>query len=293
MNERILITGGSGIIGGRLSALINSPILLKPSHMEMDLTSRACVRKYIYKTMPSVIIHAGAYINLFKTEKERGNTSGIAWKTNVEGTKYIVEAAKEVNAFVVYISTGSVFAGAAENPGPFTEINQPSHDNYLSWYGVTKKAGEALMNNGAIIRLSHPVGGRTDIAQKQDYLEKIIELYRRESLYPLFTDVLFPITYIPDLVLLLQYIMKKRATGAYHPVSRNFTSPVNIMKHLGFTNIQTIHFSEFLSTQKYPLMFSQYYALDGKKTCLDTGIPERTWQEIVTLAFQDTTRSLQ
>lgn len=86
-----------------------------PSHKELDIT-----KKIKYKYKPDLVIHAAAYTNVAKAEKEDRK----CWKVNVLGTYNLVNKYKEVP--FVYISTE--YAG-----------------NPVNFYSYTKLFGEVIV----------------------------------------------------------------------------------------------------------------------------------------------------
>ncbi|MBR3895953.1 MAG: NAD-dependent epimerase/dehydratase family protein [Bacteroidaceae bacterium] len=62
--KKILITGASGFVGGRLSrAMGETHDLLTPTHGEFDITSPDAVQRYISHHRPQAIIHLAAISN--------------------------------------------------------------------------------------------------------------------------------------------------------------------------------------------------------------------------------------
>lgn len=294
MKPKVILTGAGGFLGERIVPFLGDFCnLYTPTRPELNLTNPDQVEAYITANKPDAIIHTAAVVNISEAEKERGDTFGTVWRTNVEGTQALVRAAEQCGAFVIGISTGSVFSGTAQTPGPFVETDSPSEDSVLSWYAVTKKAAEAALINGAIVRVSHPIGGRSNPNQKRDYLEKMLQMLTNQTLYPLFTDVYFPITYIPDFAVLLKKLVRERQRGVFHPVSVDQTSPYTLLEYArellqSKTNsIRKITFAEFMKRTHNTVLHSQYYAVSGKATSAATGYPQRNWQEIVALSLKD------
>jgi dTDP-4-dehydrorhamnose reductase len=308
-SSKILITGATGLVGRFAAGHLGSVQLFTPARHEMDITDSGQVHNYIGKYTPDVIIHSAAFTDNTEAERQRGNKKGMCWKVNVEGTKNIVEAGKRYGAYIIFISTGSVFAGDRDNPGPFTEDDPSSPDKHLSWYGATKKEAEKLVrggpsnvpasfDRGAIIRLSHPVARQEifDIPPQDtieaprphlDYVQHLVRLFDERALYPLFTDQHFPITYLDDVVIVIKQLLATKKTGIFHVVSFDETTPHELAKaaierarHVQPELARTT-FDEFITTQKYPLRFSKYSAITGAKTAQDLHLPVRTWKEIV------------
>src|SRR5690606_12551698 len=96
------------------------------------------VKGFINNLRPDAVIHCGAYTAVDKAEEERE----ICWDVNVEGTKHLVHAVKEVQAKFMYISTDYVFDGRGDPP--FKEDDTP---NPIGYYGLTKYEGEKLVSS--------------------------------------------------------------------------------------------------------------------------------------------------
>ncbi len=318
----VLITGASGLVGNAISStFLRTHKLLTPSHKELDITNNKEVAAYITRNNPTVIIHAAAFTDNNKAEGERGDKKGMCWRVNVEGTKNIVEAADKIGAYVIYISTGSVFAGDDAHPGPFTENDATSPESALSWYAWTKAVAESLIVSGAIIRLSHPVS-KNNVSENLDYIHRIVKLYDEGKLYPLFTDQLFPITYIEDVITAIATIIgrislrsahvlgalrqgsgqascvypeRSRGTAKrvpprdiYHIASRDSVSPYElaryaIQKARGVKNpaLTKTTFDAFVKGVSLPKRYAKYCAIDGSESRKRLKIPARSWREIV------------
>lgn len=145
--EKVLVTGGSGLLGGKLIPLLQDncktfatydkhPIKLKNCEsFYLDVTNRKDTEQLITKLSPDVIIHTAALTNVdyCETNKEE------AWNVNVGGIRNIVDASREVNSKLIYISTDYVFDGGK---GMYTEDDQT---NPIDYYGETKLEGEKIV----------------------------------------------------------------------------------------------------------------------------------------------------
>ena len=295
--HKILVTGTSGLVGKFLAGHLGSMQLFAPPRSQMDITDAGQVDEYIGKYSPHVIIHSAAMTDNTAAERERGDTNGICWKINVEGTRNVVAAGRKYGAYIIYISTGSVFSGTEDVPGPFTEDDPPSPQERLSWYGVTKKEAEKFIE-GAVIRLSHPVARQEifDIPPQDtiegprvhpDYIQHFVKLFDEHTLYPLFTDQRFPITYLDDAVFAIKHLLETQKSGIFHVASYDTVSPYELAKYAIFKarhvdpTLTKTTFDEFIKSQENPLRFSKHSAISGAKTARDLHLPVRTWKEIV------------
>lgn len=264
---KILLTGASGQVGKRLSKLLAPTFdIIAPTHAEFDITKK---NTYIHAVAPDVIIHGAAIAQANIAEPQRGSTSSSAWQINVLGTKNVVNGAKDVGAFVIFLSTASVFT--SNTPRIFTEDDTPSPDKELSWYAVTKKHAEQYMKQGAIIRLSHP----------DPYTLRLLKDYEAGTVTSLFADQKFAVTLLEDVATAITRIIQGKRTGIYHVVSRDSCSPHAIISHLTGKALPKTPFSQFVKTAQYPLRYSQYHIIDGKKTARALDVPSRSWQQVV------------
>lgn len=285
--QKVLLTGGSGLVGSRVAELLQKKyIVAAPGRGELEIIKKDQVFEYVEKFYPDVIIHTAAFTDATKAEKERGSTDRACWQVNVVGTKYLNEAAKRIGAYFIFISTGSVFAGTKDNPGPFTEDNEPPKDpSRLSWYGWTKNRAEQFVD-GAIIRISHPVK-KEGPGVERDYIYNLLNLYQKGSLYALFTDQFFPITWIDDVAKTIDLLITKRSQGVYHVASPDLVSPYELMRYITSKGLGSrpglvpTALSEFLQNAKNPLRFTQFCAIDSRKTQKLLRIRFLSWKAMV------------
>ena len=131
-NVKILITGSLGALGSELKKKF--PNALTPSHNELDITNKEKVIDFFKKNKINIVIHAAAITSVRKCEEEKE----LTWKTNVEGTKNLVDAIMQINSNgkLIYLSTACVFEG---NVGMYRESSIPYPENF---YALTKLLGE-------------------------------------------------------------------------------------------------------------------------------------------------------
>ncbi|WP_306150199.1 MULTISPECIES: dTDP-4-dehydrorhamnose reductase [unclassified Roseibium] len=139
---RILITGGTGQVGGSLGNL-NWPEgteLVLPSRSEFDLSNADQISTYVRDGGFDAIISSGAYTAVDKAEDDLLT----AFKVNGLAPAAFAEAAKELDIPLVHISTDYVFDGA--KTGRYVETDPIDPQGV---YGASKAAGElAIQSSG-------------------------------------------------------------------------------------------------------------------------------------------------
>jgi dTDP-4-dehydrorhamnose reductase len=168
---RILLTGGTGRLGCELKFLL--PEVIAPSRVELDITRPETIEAALRRFAPDVVVHTAAYTDVAGAERERL----ACWRTNVHGTRAVVQAATQRGVFLVHISTDYVFEGTR---GMYMEEDPPGP--VCNYYALSKLAAEEvarLAPRHLIIRTSfrprewpYPVAF-ADVHTSQDYVDVI------------------------------------------------------------------------------------------------------------------------
>ncbi len=241
-------SGLSGLVGSRLVELkrdwnfeafgIADPAYdrLKIASFEnIDITNGEAVDKFLSKSDSEWVLHLAAVTDVDGCESEKDKKEeSLSWKVNVEGTRNIARSCKKYSKKLILISTETIFG---DKKGPFDEIDQP-FDNFeegkISWYGFTKaRAEKAAMDenkNLTIIRISYPF--RANFEGKGDFARNIVDKFKSNSLYPLYSDQFLTPTFIDDLVMGLEKIIEQNGQGVFHIASTDVTTPYEFGKKL-------------------------------------------------------------
>ncbi|WP_181317434.1 dTDP-4-dehydrorhamnose reductase [Photobacterium aquimaris] len=138
---KVLITGSNGQVGSCLVKQLQScPEIefIAVDRNELDITSEQEVIKTVNDFMPTIIINAAAHTAVDKAENE----VELSYAINRDGPKYLAQAAEQVGAAILHISTDYVFAGDKE--GLYSESDTV---NPQGVYGESKLAGEKAVIN--------------------------------------------------------------------------------------------------------------------------------------------------
>ncbi|HCG8156251.1 TPA: dTDP-4-dehydrorhamnose reductase [Vibrio parahaemolyticus] len=133
---RVLVTGCNGQVGYCLTEILSTNenvSLLAVDREELDITNREAVNEAVKAFKPTIIINAAAHTAVDKAEDE----VELSFAINRDGPKYLAEAAKEVDAAILHISTDYVFEGNKVGEYVETDVTNPQ-----GGYGASKLAGE-------------------------------------------------------------------------------------------------------------------------------------------------------
>ena len=180
-----------------------------PSYVQLDITNEQLVKRTIEELKPDVIIHCAAWTAVDAAE-DPANQEKVH-KINAEGTAYIAEAAKAVDAKMVYISTDYVFNGQGERPW------HPDDKNYapLNYYGQTKLEGELAVAENLdkffIVRIAWVFG-----LNGKNFIKTMINVGKTHDTVRVVDDQIGTPTYTKDLARLLVDMVETDKYGYYH-----------------------------------------------------------------------------
>lgn len=177
--------------------------------VQLDITDQSAVATTIERIHPDVIIHCAAWtaVDAAEDEENRKKVDAI----NHLGTKYIAEAAKAIDAKMVYISTDYVFDGQGERPWkPDDKCYAP-----LNVYGQSKLDGElavsSIMSKYFIVRIAWVFG-----LNGKNFIKTMINVGKTYDTVRVVNDQIGTPTYTLDLASLLVDMVETEKYGYYH-----------------------------------------------------------------------------
>ena len=113
---RILLTGGSGMVGSNIKEhkIANDYLLLSPSRKELDLTNRQQIRNYLINNNPSCIIHAAGLVG--GIHANMANPSRFLLENLEIGCNLISEASKLGIKKIINLGSSCMYPRNAPNP---------------------------------------------------------------------------------------------------------------------------------------------------------------------------------
>jgi dTDP-4-dehydrorhamnose reductase len=143
--ERVLVTGGSGLLGSELRKLL--PSAFYPSHQEFDVADFALMSHYAESAKPTLVIHAAAFTSPPKVDEN----PQLAIDVNIVGTANVVKLCRSYGARLVYVSTDYVFDGSKGN---YKETDPVNPVNRYAWSKLGGECAVRLYDNALIVRTS-------------------------------------------------------------------------------------------------------------------------------------------
>jgi dTDP-4-dehydrorhamnose reductase len=272
---RLLITGASGLYGSKLAELAltrqHEVFSVHSQHdavhgipVQLDVTDREKVAGEVAKVKPDVIVHAASMTDVDKCELNKD----LAQKVNVAGTRNVVWAAKQVDSFLLYVSTDYVFDGSK---GCYRETDLPSPINF---YAYTKlKAEEAVRDSGLDWCIARPsvIYGATPASGKVNFALWLIRKLKAKEQTKVFLDQWVSPTLNSSLAEMTLEAAERRLRGIYHMSGRTRASrydfAVQLAKTLGLDDsfLAPFNIRDFSFAAKRP-----------RDSSLDTSKAERT-----------------
>lgn len=240
---KVLVTGSSGQLGYDVVKEGNSRGLemYGTSSRILDITNKQSVFQYITELKPNVIIHCAAFTAVDKAEDDKDS----CYDVNVNGTKYLAEAAKLIGAKFVYISTDYVFDGQGNEP--FTENDIPKPVGY---YGFTKYEGEnivqSILENWFIVRISWVFG-----LNGNNFIKTMLRLSETMEELKIVGDQFGSPTYTFDLSRLLLDMIQTDSYGIYHASNEEFCTWAEFAQEI-FKLVNKNVKVNSITTEEYP-----------------------------------------
>ena len=191
----------SGVADG--SAVTSAP------YVQMDITDKDAVSAVIEEIRPDAIIHCAAWTAVDAAEDEENKEK--VHKINALGTQYIADAAKAVDAKMLYLSTDYVFDGKGERPW------EPDDKCYapLNVYGQSKLDGELAVSGTLdkyfIVRIAWVFG-----LNGKNFIKTMINVGKTHDTVRVVNDQIGTPTYTLDLSRLLVDMIETEKYGYYH-----------------------------------------------------------------------------
>jgi len=264
---RTLLIGSGGQLGRDLIDVWSGD-LVAFSHQDFDVCNREQARQVIVREQPELVINTAAYHRV-----------ELALEVNALGAKNVADAAREVDAAVMFISTDYVQDGLKGSPYVEGDLPRP-----LSLYGVSKLAGEHLVRQSNaqhyVVRSSSLFGVAGASGKGGNFVETMIRKAKAGEPLRVVDDQVSSPTFTADLATKLQELAGTGRYGLYHITNSGQTSwfgfAEKIFKLMGLAPSLTPISSDELSA---PAQRPAFSVLENR-ALVDAGLQKlRSWEE--------------
>ena len=213
---KILVTGVNGQLGYDVvrEGQKRGFEVIGVGSKQMDITKENEVFDTIRQHKPDAVIHCAAYTSVDAAEDNLNQARDV----NVEGSKNIAKACKEIDCKLIYISTDYVFPGLGDKEFEIEDEKGPQNV-----YGLTKYEGELevmkYLEKYFIVRVSWVYG-----LNGKNFVKTMLQLAKSQDQVNVVCDQVGSPTYSQDLSILLLDMSQSQKYGTYHATNEGFCS---------------------------------------------------------------------
>ena len=245
--KKVLLIGADGMLGGELRERLEKIYDVTGTTIQtLDICDKAAVEAKVNEVNPYFIINCAAYTNVDGCE----TNEDLAKAVNGTAVGNIAEAAKNVGATFIHISTDYVFDGKLPVEESYSESMVT---NPVSAYGRTKLLGEqnaAKAEKYYILRTAwlYGLGGK-------NFVKTMLRLSKERDEVTVVNDQHGSPTTTTTLCEIIESVMEKEPEyGVYHSTNEGFTTWCDFTKKIfEYANISTP--VRGITSQEYKEMF--------------------------------------
>ena len=271
---KVLVTGVKGQLGFDVCKELDKRNIENKGidRDDCDITDEQAVLSYIKNYAPDVVVHCAAYTAVDRAEDEKE----ICYNINVNGTKYIANACKEIDAKMVYISTDYVFEGTGDKAYEVQDNTAPDNT-----YGITKYQGEEavrkILSKYFIIRISWVFG-----INGNNFINTMMKLGESRSELNVVADQIGSPTYTYDTAPLICDMIATEKYGTYHATNEGYCSWADLAEYIFSVTGQKV-LVHHIKSEEYPTKASRPKNSRLSKASLDNAGFKRLpdWQDAV------------
>lgn len=226
---KMVVVGINGMLGHKFAEIASKDFRVVGTYTKflskrnfpterLDILNKKSVDQLVEKIRPDMIVNCAAITDVDFCE----DNPEIAEAVNVDGTKNLVDAARNVGAQFVYFSTDSVFDG---KKGNYTEESTP---NPINVYSKTKLEGEKLVSEKDILIRTTMYGW--NILEKKSLVEWVIEELSNGRRIDAYGDNYFTPIYTGTISCIVVEMFKRKMKGLYHIPGREKLSKYTFAK---------------------------------------------------------------
>lgn len=220
---KLAITGSGGLLGSALLkkangqevySLYNQHVPASGIPVRTDIQDLGQLTNALQGIKPDAIVHAAAMTDVDRCEREQDLANAV----NYEATKTIATCARDLGAFMIYVSTDYVFDGKR---GMYREDDAP---NPINFYGHSKLKGEQAvkerLSDYLIVRTS-VIYGSTPSSGKVNFALWVLGALKDGKPISVTVDQFVSPTLNANLAEMIMECLERRLTGAIHLAGAN------------------------------------------------------------------------
>lgn len=279
----ILVTGANGQLGNEMRIVSKSTndkyIFTDVNQVEglettyLDITDLDAIRTMVKENDVNAIVNCAAWTNVDACEDDE-NIAALAEKLNADAPENLAIAMKEVNGWLIQISTDYVFGKEPYN----VPCNPDQKGTPTGVYGATKKLGEEkIIATGCKHVIIRTAWLYSEFGK--NFCKTMLNLTANKPTLKVVFDQCGTPTYALDLANAILTILKKPQTGVFHFSNEgvaswyDFTQMIARIAGNNDCDIQPCYSSEYPS----PVIRPAYSVLD-KRTIKETfGVKVPYW----------------
>lgn len=286
----ILVTGANGQLGNEMRIIAKNSSdkyiftdVVEQEGVEtifLDITNFEAIRKVVAEYQVNAIVNCAAYTNVDAAE----NNKTLAERLNADAPENLAKAMKEVNGWLVHISTDYVFGKEPYNtPCKEMQIGTPT-----GVYGLTKLHGEEkIIASGCKFIIIRTAWLYSEYGK--NFCKTMLNLTAAKPSIKVVFDQCGTPTYAFDLATTIGVILEKPIAGIYHYSNEGVCSWFDFAKMIAEysgqmeCDIQPCHSSEFQSSVIRP----SYSVLDKTKIKNVFGIKIPYWTDSLKICLSN------
>lgn len=278
----ILVTGANGQLGNEMriiaKGLEDKYIFTDVVEQEgvettiLDITDLEAIRKIVAENQVNAIVNCAAYTNVDAAE----SNEALAEKLNADAPENLAKAMKEVDGWLVHISTDYVFGKESYN----TPCREEQTGTPMGIYGLTKLHGEQkIIAAGCKYIIIRTAWLYSEFGK--NFCKTMLNLTATKPVLKVVFDQCGTPTYAWDLATAIEAALKNPVEGIYHYSNEGVCSWYDFTKMIAEysdqteCDIQPCHSNEFPSLVTRP----SYSVLDKTKIKETFGIRISYWTE--------------
>ena len=278
----ILVTGANGQLGNEMRIIAKGledkylfTDVVEQEGVEttiLDITDLEAIRKIVAENQVNAIVNCAAYTNVDAAE----SNEALAEKLNADAPENLAKAMKEVDGWLVHISTDYVFGKESYN----TPCREEQTGTPTGIYGLTKLHGEQkIIAAGCKYIIIRTAWLYSEFGK--NFCKTMLNLTATKPVLKVVFDQCGTPTYAWDLATAIEATLKNPVEGIYHYSNEGVCSWYDFTKMIAEysdqteCDIQPCHSNEFPSLVTRP----SYSVLDKTKIKETFGIRISYWTE--------------